>query len=94
MNILSVNTGAVLIKPTTDEKSAGGLFLVHSEAERLIVGQVALVGRQQVHEGENTSMEMSVGQKVLFDKTNAWQIKDGTEVMYITYQTNVLAVVS
>lgn len=74
----------VIIKRVEEEtKSAGGIVLPGSAAEKPSQGEVLAVGNGKVLDnGEVRALEVKVGDKVLFGKYSGTEVKiDGDEVI-------------
>lgn len=79
----------------SEEKTAGGIFLPDSAKEKPQVGEIVQIGPGKRNEdGSRQSMEVSVGDKVLYSKYAGTDIKlDGDEYVLLS-EKDILAVVS
>ena len=85
----------VLVKPLEPEqKTASGILLPDSVKEKPQVGQVMATGPGTTDDkGNKVSMQVKVGQKVLYKKWGGNEVKMGTEEWMILEQKDILAVV-
>jgi chaperonin GroES len=96
MKILSVNVGRALVRPQKkEEKTAGGIFIPGSIEAALITGEILLAGPPRVVNGDETSISMKPGFKVLFDPMGATKVKSETnEDLLVIRQEDVIAIVT
>ncbi|HBA66201.1 MAG TPA: co-chaperone GroES [Methylococcaceae bacterium] len=86
----------VIIKRVEEEtKTAGGIVLPGSAAEKPSQGEVLAVGSGKVLEnGQVRALEVKVGDKVLFGKYSGSEVKiDGEEVV-VMREEDIMAVLS
>lgn len=79
-------------KQETESKSAGGLHLVHLEEEKTVTGEVVAVGSGHLMDDGSEPLEVAVGDKVVFNKSLAVEVKDSEGAYLVLRETNVLAV--
>ena len=86
----------VLVKPLEAEaKTASGILLPDSAKEKPQIGEIMAVGPGVMDDGEiiKGSMQVKVGQKVMYKKWGGDEIKVGTEEWMIVKQGDILAIV-
>jgi chaperonin GroES len=86
----------VVIKRMEEEKvSAGGIVLPGTAAEKPIQGEVVAVGAgKPLDNGQVRSMQVKVGDKVLFGKYSGTEVKvEGTEYLVVR-EEDVFAVIA
>ena len=79
----------------TDEKTAGGLIIPDTAKEKPQQGEVVAVGKgKRLEDGKVISLDVQVGDKILFGKYSGSEIKiDGNEYL-IMREDEVLGVLS
>ncbi len=78
-----------------EEKTAGGILLPDTAKEKPQIGEVAAVGEGKVNDkGERTSVEVKVGDKVLYSKYAGTDIKLGSEEYVLLSEKDILAIVA
>lgn len=86
----------VLVRPVdAEEKTAGGIILPDSAKEKPQIGLVMAVGEGEVKNGEiiKNSMQVKVGDKVMYKKWGGNEVKVGNEEWTIIEQKDILAIV-
>ena len=85
----------VWIEPIEQEdQTASGIILPQSAKERPQEGKVLAVGPGMLNEkGERQSMEVKVGDLVLFAKYSGTEVKEDGKKYLIMRETDILAVV-
>jgi chaperonin GroES len=79
----------------SEEKTAGGLYLPDTAKEKPQVGEVVSVGDGKIKDdGGRQSMDVKVGDKVLYSKYAGTDIKLGTDEYVLLSEKDILAVVS
>jgi chaperonin GroES len=86
----------VLIKVSeAEERTPGGIFLPDAAKEKPQVGEVTQVGMgQRKDDGSYQTMEVKVGDKVLYSKYAGTDIKIGNEDYVLLREQDILAIVS
>ena len=78
---------------SAEEKTKGGIFLPAAAQEKQQMATVIAVGPGGVIDGKEVTMQVSVGDKVLYSKYAGSEFKvDGKEVIIIR-QSDILAIV-
>ena len=86
----------VLIKPlAAEEKTASGILLPDSAKEKPQMGEIMAVGPGAMDDGEivRDSMQVKVGQKVMYKKWGGDEVKVNGEDWMIVKQSDILAIV-
>jgi chaperonin GroES len=92
MNVQPIRDQIVGSKESTSEKSSGGIIIQHVE-EKNVVGKVLAVGK-----GHRTlteaivPLEVQVGDRVLFNKNVATEVKDGDVSVFVIREEAVICV--
>jgi chaperonin GroES len=85
----------VLVKfSTEEEKTAGGLFIPDTAKEKPQRGTIIAVGTGKItDDGKRQTMDVKVGDTVLFDKYSGSKIKIDDEDYLIIREEDVLGIV-
>ncbi|OUR80705.1 co-chaperone GroES [Alphaproteobacteria bacterium 46_93_T64] len=86
----------VLIKRVeSEEKSAGGIILVDSAQEKPSEGEVIAIGGGAIKEdGSVRTLDVAVGDKVLFGKWSGTEIKLNDEDLLIMKESDILGILA
>jgi chaperonin GroES len=86
----------VLVKfSTEEEKTAGGLFIPDTAKEKPQRGTIIAVGTGKItDDGKRQTMDVKVGNTVLFDKYSGSKIKIDDEDYLIIREEDVLGIVA
>jgi chaperonin GroES len=86
----------VLIRPLEAEtKTASGIIIPDSAKEKPQIGEIVAVGPGKVTpKGEKEVMVVKVGQKVMYKKWAAQEVKIEGEELLLAEQKDILAVIS
>jgi chaperonin GroES len=85
----------VVIKPAAaEERTKGGIILPDTAKEKPVIGEVVAVGPGKVsEEGKKVSMELKVGDKVLYGKYSGTEVTvEGVEYL-IMREADIFAIV-
>lgn len=85
----------VLVKfSTEEEKTAGGLFIPDSAKEKPQRGTIIAIGSGKItDDGKRQTMDVKVGDTVLFDKYSGSKIKIDDEDYLIIREEDILGIV-
>lgn len=85
----------VLVKfSTEEEKTAGGLFIPDSAKEKPQRGAIIAIGSGKItDDGKRQTMDVKVGDTVLFDKYSGSKIKIDDEDYLIIREEDILGIV-
>lgn len=85
----------VLIQRSKAQASKGGILLPDSAQEKPKEGVVIAVGPGKVDEqGTKTTMQLKIGDRVLFSSYSGTEVKDEKEELLILSEDDVLGVLS
>jgi len=85
----------VVVKPSpADEKTKGGIILPDTAKEKPVIGEIVAVGPGKIaDDGTKISMEVKVGDKVLYGKYSGTEVTiDGDELL-IMREADIFAIV-
>ena len=71
----------------------GGIFLPDMSKEKSQIAEVVAVGKGGMVDGEETKMEVKVGDRVLFSKFAGVEFKYKGDDLLIIKQTDILAII-
>lgn len=94
MKLRPLHDRVVVKRVEEEKKSAGGIFIPDSAAEKPQRGKILAVGKGKVNEqGDVRPLDVKVGDIVLFGKYSGSEIKiDGDEVLMMR-EDDILAVI-
>ncbi len=93
MNIKPLGDRVVIKKLEAEEKTKSGIVLPGTAKEQPQMAEVLAVGPGGMVDGKEVTMELKIGDKVIFSKYSGTEVKlDGEEVT-ILRQNDVLAIV-
>ena len=93
MRIKPLADRVVIKKVEAEEKTASGIVLPGTAKEQPQIAEVVEVGPGGVVDGKEITMELKVGDKVIFQKYSGTEVKlDGQEYT-ILRQSEILAIV-
>ena len=86
----------IVIKPMEqEEQTKGGIYLPDTAKEKPQEGEVVAVGSGRVtDDGTKITMELSVGDRVIYSKYAGTEYKDGDDEYLIMRESDVLAKIS
>ncbi len=86
----------ILIKPLKEnEKTSSGIFLPQTAEEKSDKGEIIAVGPGKLlKNGERSTMSVKPGDKVLFKKYSADEVKIDKEEYLIVSEEDILAIIS
>ena len=85
----------VVVKPVAaEEKTKGGIILPDTAKEKPVIGEIVAVGPGKIaDDGKKITMEVKVGDKVLYGKYSGTEVTiDGEEVL-IMREADIFAIV-
>lgn len=92
MSVHPIRDFIVVTKESGPEKSAGGIFIAHTE-EKHVTGTVVAVGSGRVTmNGSVVPLDVNVNDKVVFNKNHATEVKDNNEVVYVLREDQVICI--
>jgi len=86
----------VIVKPKApEEKTKGGIILPDTAQEKPMEGEIIAVGNGRIaDDGKKISMELKVGDKVLYGKYSGTEVKVNDEELLIMRESDVYAVIN
>jgi len=93
MNIRPLHDRVVVKRVEEETKTAGGIVLPGSAAEKPSEGEVLAVGSgKQLDNGQIRALEVKVGDKVLFGKYSGTEVKVDGEQFIIMREEDILGI--
>ena len=94
MKIRPLHDRVIVQREEEERKSAGGIVIPDTAAEKPIRGKVLAVGKGKILEnGEVRPLDVKVGDKVLFGKYGGTEVKvDGNDVL-VMREEDIMAVI-
>lgn len=84
----------VVIKPlASEEKTKSGIVLPDTAKEKPQEGEIVSVGPGKIENGERISLEVKIGDRVIYSKFAGTEIKLDNEEYLILNERDILAVV-
>ena len=93
MNLKTLFDRVVIKDAEMEETTKGGLILTSSAKEKPQYANVVAVGPGGVVDGKDVTMQVEVGQKVVYSKYAGTEIKLDGEEYKIIRQNDILAVI-
>ena len=86
----------VIIKPApAEEKSKGGIILPDTAKEKPVIGEIVAVGPGKVtDDGKKVTMELKVGDKVLYGKYSGTEVQVDSEDYLIMRESDIFAILA
>jgi len=95
MNIRPLHDRVVVKRVEEETKTAGGIVLPGSAAEKPSEGEVLAVGNgKPLDNGQVRTLEVKVGDRVLFGKYSGTEVKVDGEQLVVMREDDILAVLS
>ncbi len=93
MNVKPLFDRVVIKNVEAEETTKGGLILTSAAKEKPQMAEVLAVGPGGVVDGKEVTMQVQVGQKVIYSKYAGTEVKIDGEELIIVRQNDILAVV-
>ena len=93
MKIKPLGDRVVIKNLEAEETTKGGIILTNSAKEKPVMAEVLAVGPGGNVDGKEITMNVSVGQKVIYSKYAGTEVKLDGEEYIIVRQSDILAVV-
>ncbi|HUM82289.1 MAG TPA: co-chaperone GroES [Lachnospiraceae bacterium] len=93
MKLVPLSDRVVLKELEAEETTASGIVLPGQAKEKPQQAEVIAVGPGGVVDGEKVEMNVSVGQKVIYQKYAGTEVKLGEDKYTVVKQSDILAVV-
>ncbi|MNF54205.1 10 kDa chaperonin [compost metagenome] len=94
MKLRPLHDRVVIRRSEEEKKTAGGIVLPGSAAEKANTGEVVAVGQGRLLvSGEVRELTVKVGDKVLFGSFTRDTVKDGADELVVIREDEILAVI-
>ena len=93
MKLVPLGDRVVLKQYEAEEKTKSGIILASKTQEKPQEAEVIAVGPGGVVDGKEVTMQVKVGDKVIYSKYSGNEVKLGAEEYIIVRQNDILAVV-
>ena len=93
MKIKPLGDRVVIKNLEAEETTRGGIILTNSAKEKPVMAEVLAVGPGGNVDGKEITMNVSVGQKVIYSKYAGTEVKLDGEEYILVRQNDILAVV-
>lgn len=93
MKLVPLGDRVVLKQCEAEEKTKSGIILTSKTQEKPQEAEVIAVGPGGVVDGKEVTMQVKVGDKVIYSKYSGNEVKLGEEEFIIVRQNDILAVV-
>ena len=93
MKIKPVGDRVVIKNLEAEETTCGGIILTNSAKEKPVMAEVLAVGPGGNVDGKDITMNVKVGEKVIYSKYAGTEVKLDGEEYIIVRQSDILAVV-
>ena len=93
MKIRPLHDRVIIRRLEEERKTAGGIVIPDSAAEKPIRGEVIAVGHGKILDnGDTRSLDVKVGNKVLFGKYSGTEVKVEGEDLVVMREDDIMAV--
>ena len=93
MKIRPLHDRVIIRRLEEERKSAGGIVIPDSAAEKPVRGEVIAVGNGKILDnGDTRSLDVKVGNKVLFGKYSGTEVKVEGEDLVVMREDDIMAV--
>jgi len=94
MNIKPLHDRVVVRRMEEEQKTAGGIVIPDSAAEKPSRGEVIAVGSGKVLDnGDVRALDVKVNDKVLFGKYSGSEVKIGDEEVLVMREDDIMAII-
>ncbi len=93
MNVKPLFDRVVIKNVETEEVTKGGIVLPGSAKEKPQMAEVLAVGPGGLVDGKEVTMQVKVGQKVIYSKYAGTEVKIDNQELILVRQSDILAVV-
>lgn len=94
MNVQPLRDFVVVKKDEAAKQTASGLYLTAPMEEKVVTGTIIAVGSGRLNsDGTITTLEVKVGDKVVFNKHIATEVKVGEETVLLLREDHIYCVV-
>ena len=94
MKIRPLHDRVIVKRLESETKSAGGIVIPDSAAEKPVQGKIVAVGKGKILEGgEVRPLDVKVGDKILFGKYSGTEVKVDGEDLLVMREDDIMAVI-
>jgi chaperonin GroES len=94
MKIRPLHDRVIVKRLESETRSAGGIVIPDSAAEKPVQGKVVAVGKGKILEGGDVRpLDVKVGDKILFGKYSGTEVKVDGEELVVMREEDVMAVI-
>ena len=94
MKIRPLHDRVIVKRLESETKSAGGIVIPDSAAEKPVQGKVVAVGKGKILEDGNfRPLDVKVGDKILFGKYSGTEVKVDGDELVVMREEDVMAVI-
>ena len=94
MKIRPLHDRVIVKRLESETKSAGGIVIPDSAAEKPVQGKVVAVGKGKILEdGSVRALDVKVGDKILFGKYSGTEVKVDGDELVVMREEDVMAVI-
>lgn len=93
MNLKPLGDRVIIKQLEAEEKTKSGIVLPNQAKEKPQEAEVIAVGPGGIVDGKEVTMQVKVGQKVIYSKYSGTEVKLGDEEYIIVKQNDILAIV-
>ena len=94
MKIRPLHDRVIVKRLESETKSAGGIVIPDSAAEKPIQGKVVAVGKGKILEdGSVRALDVKIGDKILFGKYSGTEVKVDGDDLVVMREEDVMAVI-
>lgn len=94
MKLKPLGDKVVVKASAAEEKTKSGIVLPESAKEKPQEGKVLAVGPGKTEDGKKISLDVKVGDKVIYQKYGVTEVKVSGEELLILSESDILAVVN
>jgi chaperonin GroES len=94
MKIRPLHDRVIVKRLESETKSAGGIVIPDSAAEKPVQGKIVAVGKGKILEdGSVRALDVKVGDKILFGKYSGTEVKVDGDDLVVMREEDVMAVI-
>ena len=94
MKIRPLHDRVIVKRLESETKTAGGIVIPDSAAEKPVQGKIVAVGKGKILEGgEIRPLDVKVGDKILFGKYSGTEVKVDGDELVVMREEDVMAVI-
>jgi chaperonin GroES len=94
MKIRPLHDRVIVKRLESETRSAGGIVIPDSAAEKPVQGKVVAVGKGKILEdGQVRPLDVKIGDKILFGKYSGTEVKVDGEELVVMREEDVMAII-